>query len=104
MKFSIDKEPELGSTRTVNGFAFLPTQINENESVWLEKYTKSEIYYKPMNIPGGYIYPDWHLYDAITDRVMIRDYNVGGWTWVNVKKPAPTPPKSAKIPWSKRLD
>lgn len=37
-------KPSEFAKRTVNSFAILPTELNSGDVVWLEKYTKGEIY------------------------------------------------------------
>jgi hypothetical protein len=65
MKFTKTPTPNLGDKKEVVRFAFLPTKINDDTTVWLEKYI--EIYefkkvYKAYPLAVG-MYGVWLAYD-----------------------------------------
>lgn len=93
MIFNSRPAPIVGDVRPENGFALLPKIVNVQHSVWLQRYSRELMYFKPMNLPGEWIHERWLVYDR--EHNMVYDPNARrGWIRASV---APTfegrPPK-----------
>ena len=110
MKLKTYKMPAVGEKRTVRGFAWLPEVVSEKETVWFERYERTETFFKPMNIPGLIIHPVWCIYDPATGRVRIPNYvpnDPENWTWIPADRyltPPPPPKPMRPVSCSKRLE
>ncbi len=86
MKIIASPAPRIGDIKTCRGFALFPTRINQSTTVWMEKYTREKIWFKPMNVPGGWIDEMWGIYD--TESGMVYDSNHGrGWRRFRQERP-----------------
>lgn len=95
MKIIAVPEPQIGDIKICRGFAIFPTKINQTTTVWFERYTREKIWYKPMNVPGGWIPEQWGVYDK--QNHMVYDPHLGR-GWRTVRRTPPPPPPAAMRP------
>lgn len=59
MRWKAEDRPKVGDIRKVTAFAFCPTTLSNKDVVWLERYTKVQVYRQEwVGFPFGYNY-EW---------------------------------------------